>query len=153
MKNLLAKVMVILFSTVMLGACSSVEKTPTVEEINKKIIEAVDVSELNIVDKDKLEKFYDITEKDIEDFVLYSPPSNIEAAEILVLKLKDTNNVEEIKGKILDRVEKKSESFKDYIPEEYYLVEKHLLIAKGNYVIFATHEDWEKIKNAFNNSF
>jgi translation elongation factor EF-1beta len=134
-------------------ACGPKEKTTSVEEINQKIIQVADVSELTKGNNDKLKKLYDISEEEIQDFVLYLPPSNIEASEILVLKVKDEGNLDEIKDKIFQRVDKKSEIFKDYLPEEYYLVEKKILDSNNKYLIFAVHRDWAKIQKAFDECF
>ena len=48
----------------------------------------------------------------MEDFVLYTPSTNIEANEIAILKVKDTNKIDDIKDKISTRVENKLQILK-----------------------------------------
>ncbi|WP_142335352.1 DUF4358 domain-containing protein, partial [Bacillus toyonensis] len=58
-------------------------------------------------------------------------------------------NVKNIKEKILSRIEKKSKSFKDYLPDEYFLIEKHVLKTKDNYILLAISKDADKIEKTF----
>lgn len=149
----------IILASLTIGAlvgCSSdklPDKTPAVKEIDEKIKQSVDVSSLSEGDIDKLKKLYDVDESEIEEFVLYTAQSNIEADEITVIKVKEDSKVTDIKNKILKRVEKQSESFKDYLPDEYYVIEKHVLKTKGKYILLAISEDAEEIEGIFDELF
>lgn len=157
MSKLCIKVFLILLIITNLAACTSksenTSKEISIEEINKKITQVVDISELTKGDENKLDKLYGIKKENIEDFVLYLPPSNIEASELLLIKVKDKTSIDSIKEKIAKRVEKKSEIFKDYLPEEYYLVEKHVLDSKNQYILFSIHKEGNKVQKAFDESF
>ena len=136
--------------------CSSKKmtgKTPSIIDIDEKIKKTVDVSNMDIGDSEKLEKLYDIDVEDLEDFVLYIPSTNIEANEIAILKVKDTNKIDDIKYKISARVEKQATNFKDYLPDEYFLIEKYVLKMKDNYILFVISEDAEIIEDIFDESF
>jgi hypothetical protein len=39
--------------------------------------------------------------------------------------------------------------FKDYRPEEYYLIEKHVLKSNGLFVFFAVLKDADRMERAF----
>lgn len=137
------------------AGCVSQKQTPdpTVEEINAKIGQAVDLSQLRAGDSNKLQKLYGIDASELEDFVLYTAPSNIKAEELAVMKVKDPEKMSSIQAKIKKRIASKAASFKDYIPEEYYLIEKHILETHDNYILFTVSADAEKIKAAFEESF
>lgn len=145
--------MMSIIAIILSGCDKKMAKNPSVKEIDEKIKQTVDVSNMRQGDEAKLKKLYDINSDEVEEFVLYVAPSNIKADEITVIKVKDENNVSAIKDKIAARVQKQGESFKDYLPEEYYLIENHVLECKGNYVILAVSKDADKIHEAFNGFF
>ena len=139
-----------------LTGCSSKKTTrgvPTINDIDEKIIKTVDISNMNLGDEDRLKKLYDIDKDDLEDFLLYTPRANIQANEIAILKVKDTNKIDDIKDKISARVENQATNFKDYLPDEYFLIEKHVLKTKDNYILFIISEDTETIEDIFDESF
>ncbi|MGY1465255.1 DUF4358 domain-containing protein (plasmid) [Bacillus toyonensis] len=118
-------------------------------EIGKKIKQVTNLEEMKKGDSKKLQKIYNINTDEIESFVLYTAPTNIKADEIATIKVKDMKNVKNIKEKILSRIEKKSKSFKDYLPDEYFLIEKHVLKTKDNYILLAISKDADKIEKIF----
>lgn len=139
-----------------LTGCSSskpTDKNVSVKDIDEKIKKSVDISNMNVGNSEKLKKSYDINSEDLEDFVLYTPSTNIEANEILVMKVKDSSKIDDIKAKISARIDSQVANFKDYLPDEYYLIEKHVLKTKDNYILFVISEDADKIEKTFDESF
>ncbi|WP_291580161.1 DUF4358 domain-containing protein [Clostridium sp. UBA6640] len=140
--------------TVVLGAltgCSGKEEAKNISaaEIGEKIKQAANQDEMKEGDNDKLQKLYDINADEIENFVLYVAPTNLKADELAVIKVKDANDVESVKERLSKRVEEQGKSFKDYLPDEYFLIEKHVLKTKDNYVLLAISKDADKIESAF----
>lgn len=152
-KKSISFLVIVILTMVLFVGCSSEEKTPSIEEINDKIVQATDISQMRVGDAKKLEKLYDVDAEKLESFFLYTPPSNIKADEIVILKVKDSKDTDLIKEKMSNRINVKGESFKDYLPDEYYLVEKHVLKNNGNYILFVTHNDYKKIEEIFDESF
>lgn len=139
-----------------LTSCSSNKPTykdVSVKNIDEKIKESVDISSMNVGDGEKLEKTYKIDVKDLEEFVLYTPSTNIKANEIAIMKVKDSSKIEDIQDKISERIDNQATNFKDYLPDEYYLIEKHVLKIKDNYILFVISEDAEAIEKIFDESF
>ncbi|HDR8072308.1 TPA: DUF4358 domain-containing protein [Bacillus cereus] len=148
-------VITIIVCTITLGALSGCFGTKenvnnlSATEIGEKIKQVANLEEMKEGDSKKLQKLYNINTDEIESFVLYTAPTNIKADEITVIKVKDMQNVENIKEKISSRIEKKSKSFKDYLPDEYFLIEKHVLKTKDNYILLAISKDADKIEKTF----
>ncbi|MBK3497352.1 DUF4358 domain-containing protein [Viridibacillus sp. YIM B01967] len=148
-------VITIIVCTITLGAlsgCFGKQKTVSnlsTEEIGEQIKHVTNLEEMKEGDHKKLQKLYNISVDEVEDFILFTAPTNIKADEVAVIKVKDTKNVEDIKGKISSRVEKKSKSFQDYLPDEHFLITKHVLKTKGNYVLLAISKDSDKIEKTF----
>lgn len=143
--------LVLVVSGIFTGCSSKQQKSEelSVKEINEKIKSNVDLSALKEGDSEKLNKLYGISQDEVEDFVLYTAASNIKADEILILKVKDEKSIDSIKGKITERAKNQEEVFKDYLPNEAYLVENNVLKVKGNIILFVISKDAEKIGELF----
>lgn len=155
-KNIFCKIILSSIIVLILTGCSSKKTTgraPSISDIDEKIKETVDISNMDIGDSKKLEKLYDVDVEDLEDFILYTPSTNIEANEIAILKVKDSNKIDDIKDKLMKRAEKQGDIFKDYLPDEYFLIEKYVLKAKDNYILFIISEDVETIEDIFDEFF
>lgn len=123
--------------------------TLTAAEVGESIQQAASLSELQQGDDAKLRKIYHIEASDVADFVLYTALSNVKADELAVIKVKDPSETESVMNQIRQRIEAQTVKFKDYRPEEYYLVEKHVLKSKGPFVFFAVSKDADRMERAF----
>lgn len=133
----------------MYGCVKEKPKNPTVQEISERVQQGVDLSALQVADYPKLKKLYGISRAEIEDFVLYRAPSNIKADEIAIIKVKDPKYLEGVKEKILKRADRQATSFRGYVPEEYYLIQKKIIRVRGDYILFAVSKDADKIAGIF----
>ncbi|MBU3129382.1 DUF4358 domain-containing protein [Clostridium tagluense] len=128
-------------------------KNPEIPEIIACIQKVSDLSPMEKGNKTKLRKLYSISTTGLEDFALYAPKSNMEANEILILKVKNQDDIDDLLESIESRIEKQSSSFKDYSPDQYELLENHNLEVKGKYIILNVSKDVDKITTAVNESF
>lgn len=148
-KKALVRMLLLLFILGILGCAKEKQNNPTIPEICDSVQQAVDLSSLKVADYPKFKKLYGISRAEIEDFVLYRAPSNIKADEIVIIKVKDAKYIDAVKEKILKRAAKQATSFRDYMPEEYFLVEKRIIKIKGNYILFVVSKDAKKIARIF----
>lgn len=152
-KIFIIAVLVFSISIISTGCSSKKEvKEISVNKIVEEIKNESDISSLKERNNEKLEKLYDINSDEIEEFALYTASSNLKADELLILKVKDEKDLPNIEDKINKRIENQSDSFKDYLPDEYYLMEKHVLKTNNNYILFAVSKDVDKIENAFDST-
>lgn len=96
-----------------------------------------------------LKKYYGLNATDYENVLIYTPLTSMDAEEILLIKLKDSSQEEEIKKAIEQRVEAKMSAFKGYAPEQYDLSKKYILDISGGYVLYVVSPDAQKIDDAF----
>ena len=140
-----------------LTACGSSkndsDKKPSVDEITQNIKKSVNLSDKRFGDNEKLKKLYDIDSIILDGFVLFLAPSNIKADEVAIFKVKNSSDVSKVKDKISARIDKKSQSFKEYLPDEYYLIQHSIVKTNGNYVLFVVSKDGDKISDKFGESF
>lgn len=125
-------------------------KSVSINEIDEKIKQAVDISNLKNADGGKLQKLYGISPSEIDEFILYIASTNIEADELAIFKVKAEKDVNSIKDKIQERVQIQLEDFKDYLPIEYDLVENYIIKSNGKYILFVVSDKADSILKEFN---
>lgn len=154
-KNRFYKIAFCFIAVLLLVACSNDKeiKEPEISEIEDNIHAAIDFANMEKGDEEFLQKFYDIDSDKLIDFTLYIPKTNLQASETLILKVKDSDELEDIHKKIENRVESQKISFENYLPEEYFLMEKYILKSKGDYLLYSVSEDVDTIEKIFDQSF
>ncbi|WP_098745438.1 DUF4358 domain-containing protein [Paenibacillus sp. EZ-K15] len=141
---------------VLSGCAGKDEKTSeqlSVTEIGESIGQAVSLKEMKKQDLNKLQKLYKMDTDSVDDFILYTSTSNVKADELAVIKLKDERQAESVKENIEQRIEAQKMKFKDYRPDEYFLVDHHVLKTKGPFVFFAVSKDAESMERTFDSAF
>ncbi|XID94922.1 DUF4358 domain-containing protein [Paenibacillaceae bacterium WGS1546] len=131
----------------------AINETLTAAEVGERIQQAANFNEMQRGDAEKLRKTYRIEASDVADFVLYTAVSNVKADELAVVKVKDASEIESMMDQIRQRIEAQTVKFKDYRPEEYDLIEKHVLKSKGPFVFFAVSKDAGRMERAFDDAF
>ncbi|USG67897.1 DUF4358 domain-containing protein [Brevibacillus ruminantium] len=150
-KWLLSLLACIFLFGVITGCSSEGDETPTgtAIEVGEHIKQAVNLEEMKQGDMAKLQKLYHIAPEAVEDFILFTSSSNVRAEELLVLKVKDLNQVDDVKENVQKRIEAQTLKFRDYRPEEYQLMEKHVWKVNGKFVLFVVSKNAEQIEHAF----
>lgn len=148
MKKIIALILcTLIFATVSLG-CGK-EKSINLSDINNEIAKVVDTGKMRKADAKDLKKIYGLDDSKIDSFVLYRAESNVKADEILLIKVKDKSDIDEIEDKIRKRNDNQAQKFKDYLPDEYAIIQKYILKNKGDIVVYSVSKDADKIEEAF----
>ncbi|MCY9517610.1 DUF4358 domain-containing protein [Paenibacillus apiarius] len=139
------------FAISTLVGCTSEQSDINVSaaKIEDQMKQSVKLDKLKKGDSHKLKKLYDLGTEQVEDFILYTATSNVKADEIVVIKVKDEKQIDSVKASIAKRIDTQAVKFKDYRPDEYALLEKHVLKVKSHYILFAVSTDAEQIEQAF----
>lgn len=134
-----------------LVGCASEQSNINVSaaKIEDQMKQSVKLDNLKKGDAHKLKKLYDLGTEQVEDFLLFTAASNVKADEIVVIKVKDEKQIDSVKASITQRIDAQAVKFKDYRPDEYALLEKHVLKVKSRYILFAVSADAEQIEKAF----
>lgn len=146
----------LLLSGCVLSGCAARSENPealTAAEIVEHIRQTASLDGMQQGDADKLRKLYRLEAGAVADFVLYTASSNVKAEELAVIKVKDASDKENVLDRIQQRIEAQSIKFKDYRPEEYKLIEKHVLKSQGPFVFFAVSKDADRMEDAFDDAF
>lgn len=142
---------------IVLAGCSGKEdgaaRALSATEVGEHIQQVVNLEGMKQENSNKLRKLYQIDAGEVEDFILYTASSNVMADELAVIKLKNVDQVESVKEKIQERIEAQTVKFRDYRPDEYFLIEKHVLKTKGPFVLFAVSKEADLMERAFDDAF
>ena len=97
-----------------------------------------------------VKRLYGLNPSDFDGCLLYYPQTNMEAEELLLLKLRDTSQQEAVRAAVEARLETQKTSFDGYGLEQYDLLTNHsILDIRGNYVLFVVHKDAAAVQQAF----
>jgi len=128
-------------------------KDADMDSLRKNLSQVIDDEQMDIGDSTKLRKLYYISKNEVEDFILYAPKSNMDANEVLVLKGKSEEVIQQLKVKVEGRIKKQSDSFNSYRPEEYDIISNRVLDIKGKYLILIISKDSATIEATINKEF
>lgn len=151
MKYLVVLSAVMILCGILIGCSSKKEgaKDVPVHTIEEYINQAASMENMKKGDMNRLKKLYHLDADEVQDFVLYTAESNVEADELAVIQVKQAHQADSVKEKIMKRIGTQKVKLKDYRPEQFYLVEKHILKVKGRYLLFVVSKDAEAIESAF----
>jgi len=96
-----------------------------------------------------LKKHYGLNAQDYDGVVLYSPISNMDAEELLIVKLQSAQQMDELTEAVQERLDSQINIYEGYAPEQYDLCSHAVLDPEGNYFLFVVHADADRIQDAF----
>ena len=146
------KKILVMFLIIMCGftmiACGY--KDVSLSELSDKVLSVTDESKFVLGDSKTLRRYYGLNSNDYDEVCIYTPSSTMEVSELLIIKMKDSSSqADAIEASIDSRIQKQSDNFRDYAPEQYGIVQNYEISIKGNYVFFAISEDAHDMKKEF----
>lgn len=128
------------------------ESDAPLETVADHVIQSISLDNMEESTNRMFKKFYGLNANDYEGVVLYTPLTNMNAEEILIIKLKDSSQGEAVSEAVNSRLETQKSSFEGYGVEQYALLEDHVLDVQGNYVLYIVHKDANKADQIFRDS-
>lgn len=105
--------------------------------------------DMHEADRRMVKRFYGLNANDYENCVLYSPGSNMDAHELLLIQMKDLSQRDTVESAIQKRLSTQKKSFDGYGAEQTKMLNDCVLKIKGNYVLFLVCDDAAKAGTAF----
>lgn len=99
-----------------------------------------------------LKKYYGLNAADYEACVLYFPITNMDAQELLIIKLRDTAQAETVQSAMENRQQTQVGIYEGYAPEQLALCEDAIIDIQGNFALYVVHEDAARIDEVFRES-
>ena len=95
-----------------------------------------------------LKKNFNLSSDDYEGVLIYTPLSNMDAEEVLLIKLKSTDQADSVRAAIESRMQAQREIYEGYAPLEVAKLDNAVVDVQGNYVLYAVGDfaqDTDKI--------
>lgn len=152
MKKALACILFIL-ALCTLPACSEKTQTSSLPDVMTQIEKQVDMQNMLELSKEDLQANYGIEQKDVKQFAAIVDATGIKADEIILLEGTDSAASNRIKEKLDSRYKQKAIELKDYLPEQYAILEKGSVKQKGNYISMIISPNADIFEKAYSESF
>lgn len=124
----------------------------SLKAVTDNVIKTINTETVNESTNRMFKKFYGLNANDYEGVSLYAPKTNMDAEEILIIKLKDSSQTETVTEAINKRLETQKSSFEGYGATQFDLLKKHILDVRGNFILYIVHPDASKADQAFRDS-
>ncbi|MCF0146638.1 MAG: DUF4358 domain-containing protein [Eubacterium sp.] len=127
--------------------------TAAYEDVAAAVEEMADSSGMQKGDAQMIRRLYGLNPDDYLGMMLYYPSTNMNAEELLLVKLSEGKPDPEVEKQVVSAIEKRRQqqmdTFDGYAMEQYAMVEKALPDVQGNYVLYAAGEDADDVQRAF----
>lgn len=101
-------------------------------------------------DNQMIKRFYGLDPAAFEACVLYYPTTNMQAEELLLIKLRDVSQGEQVRAAIESRLETQKASFDGYGIEQYDMLTNNAVVeVRGNFVLFVVNANSAQARQAF----
>lgn len=120
-----------------------------VQEVSKRAVELFENEKAEYSPERILKKYYGLDANDYDGVVLYFPVSNMDAEELLIIKMQDESQADDIRAAIEARRETQNTLFEGYAPAQYELIQSSIIDVQGNYILYVVHTDADRIDEAF----
>ena len=124
----------------------------TAKQVATEVIKVYDTEGLVSVEKKQLKKQLKLDANNFDGYYYYASESIMDVREVLIIKLKDMSDADEVLSLLESRISEKTTLFEDYAPEESALLKNHILISEGGFIYYAVGEDADEGSEAFKSS-
>ena len=97
----------------------------------------------------KIRKYYGLNEKDYEGVLLYTSGDAMGVEELLLIRVKDDAQMEEVLQSIDDRISTQLNNFEGYGAEQTKLLKQAITDQRGKYVLMVISQNAVKFQQAY----
>lgn len=150
--NLLKYLMVLVFLAYIafLLARESADDVP-VKTLQKQIMKVTTEEGMTKGTTQDLKRYYGLNAEDYDGVVLYIPDDVMSVNELLIVKLKDESQADQVEEAARERLDTQKTSFEGYGAEQTSLLNGAVLETRGTYVLLTVSADADNIYAAFKN--
>lgn len=143
-----AAVLLVVLLVVLFG--SDPVSDAALSDVQTAITAQLDMTNMLQADNQMLKRLYGLEPSAYAGCVLYYPATNMQAEELLIVKLNDTAQAQAVEQAIAARLETQKASFDGYGIEQYDLLTSNAVVeVRGNYILFVVHSASAQARQAF----
>ena len=135
------------------GRLSSRISSTDFSSMSKAVSEAVDLAPMQLADNQMIKRLYGLDGSLFDGVMLYYPTTNMGAEELLLVKMKDPSQADEVREAMENRLATQKKSFDGYGAAQTAMLEKSIIEVRGNYALFISAEDPARVRQAFDRSY
>jgi len=110
----------------------------------------IDMTNMLSGDNKMIKRFYGLDPAQFESCILYYPTTNMMAEELLIVKLSDLGQQEQVRAAAEKRIETQKTTFEGYGVEQFEMLSNNAIIeVRGNYILFVVNPNSALAKKAF----
>jgi uncharacterized lipoprotein len=94
-----------------------------------------------------------LNKEELEDAMVLAAMMNINSDEIILLKAKDEAHVKSLKEALKREKEAQIKTWEVYLPDQFEKVKNNVIKTNGNYLLYVTSANPEKMVEVFDSSF
>lgn len=118
--------------------------------VEEAVVAQLDMSQVLEGDNQMIKRLYGLDPSAYEACVLYYPGTNMVAEELLIVKLADIAQQEEVRAAVEARLQTQKTTFDGYGVEQYDMLTNDTVVeVRGNWVLFAVNANSEAALQAF----
>lgn len=125
------------------------DSTKTMEEVQSKTIENINLDGLSQQDNLSMKRFLDLDPSQYESVIYYKSNDAMSASEFVLVKFKDHSQQEPFKETIEKRVKNQKGTFEGYAPQQAELLKNAIIDIHGNHGLYAVKEDANTMNDQF----
>lgn len=118
-------------------------------EVMENISNSVELNEFKLGKDKDLKRLYGLSINDFDEAVIYTPKTNMDVNEILIIKVKDSSQIDAVEEAVENRVKNQLNSFEGYGVEQCDLLDDYEVKIIGSYIFYGVAENIGEIKSAF----
>ena len=121
-----------------------------IKDVAEAVTAQINTENMQQADNQMIKRLYGINPEDYEGCVLYYPNTNMDAEELLIVKLSDVSQQSDLLTAAEKRIDTQKKTFDGYGVEQFALLTDNSVIqASGNYFLLVVSKTSDKAKSAF----
>ena len=119
-------------------------------DVSAAVLPEVDMANMQEADNQMVKRLYGLDPVNFEGCMLYYPRTNMDAEELLIIKLKDKSQQEEVKTALEARVQTQKTTFEGYGVEQMDLLNNYCVVdVRGNFALLVVSKTCDAAQAAF----
>ena len=120
------------------------------DDVENAVVPTVLSDGMQKADAQLIKRLYGVNPADYEGCALYAPVSNMDAEELLLVKLREPSQKEALTAAVEQRLQTQKNAFDGYGAAQFALLNEHAATELcGNYVLFVVSENEAAARAAF----
>lgn len=131
---------------------SNRDSSASIEEVSQQVLSAISTDSMQESGSRMLKKLYDLDADSFDGVVLYTPVTNMDVTELLIVRLVSDDQADLVTEAVNSRLKTQKNSFEGYGVEQTALLNGSVLDVEGNFILYVVHPDAQAAQQAFLNS-